>query len=59
MRAVSTPSRTAGTTNHWLVHPRPASGPSLNLTPSVDKGKARATDHIPLLSPASAGNDGE
>jgi len=48
------------------AYDQPLAGPSSTSqwsdslpTTSVDKGKARATDHTPPVSPAYAGNDGE
>ena len=58
------PPYAAGTLPHG-EYDQPLTSPSLisqwsipDYTPSVDKGKARATDHLPL-HPASVGNDGE
>jgi len=59
-----TPTYTAGTAPHG-VYDQPLAGPSSTgqwSTPhpatSVDKGKARATDHLPF-HPESSGNNGE
>jgi len=62
---VPTPSYAAGTLPYG-AYEQPLAGPSsasqwpyTHPATSVDKGKARATDHTPPFRPASTGYDGE